>query len=162
MKAVPGARWHTLDKLHITLAYFGDVPDYLAEELDATLARRPLPAMELCLDGVGHFGRAEPHQLHLKVADDPALTRAHARARSVARSLGIEMEARAFRPHMTLAYLKPFPDLEKIAAWEQRHHETRIGPFLIDQIGLYSSHRQKRGPNRYDLEATYPLVGGGN
>lgn len=159
MKAVPGARWHDLEKLHITVAYFGDVPDALAEELDEELARKPLPSMELMLDGAGHFGRAEPHQLHLKLAPNTALSRAHNRARSVARQLNIPMEKRNFRPHMTLAYLKPFPDLEKIAAWEQRHNDVEIGPFLVDQIGLYSSHRQRRGSNRYDLEATYPLTG---
>lgn len=158
-KAVPGARWHTPDKLHITVAYFGEVPDHLIEELDEELARRPLPAMELRLEGAGHFGRAEPHQLHLKVAENAALTRAHERAKTVARGLGIAMEKRLFRPHLTLAYLKPLPDIEKIVSWEQRHHALSIGPFLVDHIGLYSSHRQTRGPNRYDLEATYPLIG---
>lgn len=159
MKAVPGARWHPLEKLHITVAYFGEVPDYLAEELDEELARKPLPAMELVLSDVGHFGRNEPHQLHLKLEKNASLIRVHERAKTVARKIGVPMEKRDFRPHMTLAYLKPFPDLEKIAAWEQRHHDVRIGPFLVDQVGLYSSHRQKRGPNRYDLEATYPLTG---
>lgn len=159
-KGVPGARWSTPEKLHVTVGYFGEVPDALAEELDAELARRPLPSMELHLRGIGHFGRAEPHQLHLKVDADPALTKLHAHCRKAAREIGITMEKRVFTPHLTLAYLKPFPDLEKIATYEQRHVNTEIGPFLIDQFGLYSSWRQKRGPNRYDLEATYPLIGG--
>lgn len=158
-KGVPGARWSAPEKLHITVAYFGVVSDILAEELDADLARRPLPAFELSLHGAGHFGRAEPHQIHLKVDDHPALTRLHTHCRRVARELRIPMEARGFRPHLTLAYLKPFPDLEKLAAFEQRHASTEFGPFLVDQFGLYSSWRQKRGPNRYDLEATYPLTG---
>lgn len=159
-KGVPGARWSGPEKLHITVAYFGDVSETLAEELDEELARRPLPSMELQLRGAGHFGRAEPHQIHMKVDANSALTQAHKHCRRVARDLHIPMEAREFRPHLTLAYLKPFPDLEKIAKFEQRHARTEIGPFLIDQIGLYSSWRTKRGPNRYDLEATYPLTGG--
>lgn len=158
-KAVPGARWSAPEKLHITTAYFGEVHDALAEELDAELARRPLPSLELTLRGVGHFGRAEPHQIHLKLDPNPALDRIHTHCRRVARDLGIEMEARTYTPHLTLAYLKPFPNLEKLAAFEQRHVKTEIGPFLVDHFGLYSSWPQKRGSNRYDLEATYPLIG---
>jgi 2'-5' RNA ligase len=158
-KGVPGARWSAPEKLHITVAYFGEVAEPLAEELDEELARRPLPSLELYLEGAGHFGRAEPHQIHLKVRHDPALTALHKHCKRVARELNIPMERREFRPHLTLAYLKPFPDLEKIATFEQRHANTKVGPFLVDQFGLYSSWSQKRGPNRYDLEATYPLIG---
>jgi len=158
-KGVPGARWSQPEKLHITAAYFGEVHDALAEELDEELARRPLPSMELHLRGAGHFGRAEPHQIHLKLDPNPALERLHRHCRRVARELKIPMETRTFTPHLTLAYLKPFPDLEKLVNYEQRHAHTDIGPFLVDQFGLYSSWKQKRGPNRYDLEATYPLVG---
>lgn len=158
-KGVPGARWSATEKLHITVGYFGHVPDALAEELDAELARKPLPSMELTLRGMGHFGRAEPHQIHLKLDDNPGLDKLHAHCRRVARTLNIPMEARKFRPHLTLAFLKPLPDLEKLAKYEQRHAETEIGPFLVDQFGLYSSWQQTRGPNRYELEATYPLIG---
>ncbi|MGB6317354.1 MAG: 2'-5' RNA ligase family protein, partial [Litorimonas sp.] len=63
-KGVPGARWSAPEKLHITVGYFGEVSETLAEELDAELARRPLPSLELSLRGAGHFGRSEPHQLH--------------------------------------------------------------------------------------------------
>ena len=115
--------------------------------------------MELMLKGAGHFGRAEPHQIHLVVEANAALTQAHTHCKRVARTLNIPMEKRDFRPHLTLAYLKPFPDIEKIAEFERKHAGTEIGPFLVDQIGLYSSWKTKSGPNRYDLEATYPLVG---
>ena len=158
-KGVPGARWSASEKLHVTVGYFGEVADSLAEELDEELARRPLPSMELTLRGAGHFGRSEPHQLHLRVAEDDRLTRLHAHCRRAAREVGVKMERRNFAPHLTLAYLKPFPDVAKIAEWERKHAGTEIGPFLVDQFGLYSSHRTKRGPNRYDLEATYPLLG---
>lgn len=158
-KGVPGARWSPAEKLHITVGYFGEVSEPLAEELDEELARRPLPSMELMLKGAGHFGRAEPHQVHLVVEENAALTKAHNHCKRVARTLNIPMEKRDFRPHLTLAYLKPFPDVEKIAEFERKHAGTEIGPFLVDQIGLYSSWKTKNGPNRYDLEATYPLVG---
>ena len=158
-KGVPGARWHPDEKLHITVGYFGEVREPLAEELDEALARRPLPSLELVLEGVGHFGKAEPHQLHCRVREDAGLTRLHQHCRRAAREVGITMEKRNFAPHLTLAYLKPFPDVPKIVEWERKHAGLEVGPFLVDQFGLYSSWRRKTGPNRYDLEATYPLLG---
>ena len=159
-KGVPGARWSAQEKLHITLGYFGEVSEPLAEELDEELARRPLPSLELVLEGVGHFGRAEPHQLHARVREDVGLARLHQHCRRAAREVGLQMERRNYTPHLTLAYLKPFPDIAKIMEWERKHAGLEVGPFLVDQFGLYSSWRTKRGPNRYDLEATYPLTGG--
>ncbi len=158
-KGVPGARWHPSEKLHITVGYFGEVSDTLAEELDEELARKPMPALELYLDGVGHFGRAEPHQLHCRLREDTGLSRLHQHCRRSARELRISMDARGFIPHLTLAYLKPFPDVLKIAKWEQKHAALEVGPFLIDRMVLMSSHRTKAGPNRYDVEASYPLLG---
>ncbi len=158
-KGVPGARWSKPEKLHITVGYFGEVSEPVAEELDEELARRALPSLELVLSGAGHFGRAEPHQIHLRVEENAGLVRLHKHVRRAAREVGIEMERRNFVPHLTMAYLKPFPDVEKIAEFERKHSDTEVGPFLVDQFGLYSSWRQKRGPNRYELEATYPMVG---
>ena len=158
-KNVPGARWSTPEKLHITVGYFGEVSEALAEELDAELARRPLPSFDLTLKGVDHFGRAEPHALHLCLEDEPALIRLHEHCRRAARKVGITMETRKFTPHLTLAYLNATTPPDRLARFEQRHAQTEIGPFLVDQFALYSSWQAKRGPNRYDLEATYPLLG---
>lgn len=158
-KGVSGARWSPAEKLHITLGYFGDVPDEQAEILDAELARKPFPSFDITLKGAGHFGRAEPHSLWIGVKENEALTTLHQHCRRAARRAGIQMEKRLYRPHVTLAYLKPLSPLDRIIAFEKRLADFQTKPFLVDEFYLFSSHRKLKGANLYRIEASYPLLG---
>ena len=158
-KGVSGARWRPAESLHITVCYFGEVDDDRAEELDRHLASRAVPAIELSLKGVGHFGRNPPHSLWAGVAENPALTGLHEHAKASARRAGIEVERRLYRPHLTMAYLREDVDPARIISFEQRLARWESEPFLVDEMQLWSSHRKKRGPNLYRVEATYPLEG---
>ncbi len=158
-KGVSGARWSDEEKLHITLGYFGEVDDDRAEVLDDELARRSFPGFEVTLAGGGHFGRAEPHAIWMGVEENPALTQLHQHCKSCARRAGITMEKRIYKPHVTLAYMKPFSPLDRIIAFEKRLADVRIENILIDEFFLFSSHRKQRGPNLYRMEASYPLLG---
>ncbi|WP_409432421.1 RNA 2',3'-cyclic phosphodiesterase [Litorimonas sp. RW-G-Af-16] len=158
-KGVSGARWSDADKLHITLGYFGEVDDDRAEILDEELARKPLPSLEIELRGAGHFGKAEPHAIWIGVAPNPALTRLHEHCKNAARRAGIQMEKRLYRPHVTLAYLKPFSPIDRIISFEKRLADFETLPFLVDEFFLFSSHRKVNGPNIYRMEASYPLIG---
>ena len=158
-KGVSGARWSDPEKLHITLGYFGQVNDERAEMLDEALARKPIPSFELSLRGAGHFGHAEPHAVWVGVEPSEALTRLHEHCKSCARKAGIVMEKRLYRPHVTLAYLRPHSPLDRIISFEKRLADFEAGPFLADEFFLFSSHRKTRGPNIYRPEASYPLIG---
>lgn len=158
-KGVSGARWRDPDSFHITLAYFGEVDDNRAEELDRRLADRAFPSFDLTLKGFGHFGKAQPHQLWAGVEDPTHLAGLNAHCRSAARGAGIAMERRVFRPHLTLAYLAETVDIERLIKFEQRQAKLISKPFLVDEFQLWSSHRRKTGPNVYRMEATYPLLG---
>jgi len=158
-KGVAGAKWSAAEKLHITTAYFGEVNDDLAEQLDVELARLSMPSFEVQLSGAGHFGKLEPHAIWAGVAQNHSLTRLNAHCKHAALRCGIEMEKRKYTPHVTMAYMKPYPDLERIIAFEKRLADFAPPPFLVDEMCLFSSHRKTRGANLYRLEATYPLLG---
>jgi len=158
-KGVSGARWSAAEKLHITTGYFGEVEDDLAEQLDVELARLSMASFEVQISGAGHFGKLEPHSIWAGVAANPSLTHLHKYCKDAARRCGIAMEKRKYIPHVTLAYMKPFPDLTRIIAFEKRLADFAPPPVLIDELCLFSSHRKTRGANIYRLEATYPLLG---
>ena len=158
-KGVSGARWSAPEKLHITTGYFGEVDDDLAEQLDVELARLSMASFEVQISGAGHFGKLEPYAIWAGIAPSPPLERLHSHCKNAARRCGIEMEKRKYTPHVTLAYMKPFPDLERIIAFEKRLSDFAPKPCLVDEMCLFSSHRKTRGPNIYRLEATYPLLG---
>ncbi len=67
----------------------------------------------------------------------------------------MKAEARAYKPHVTLAYLKR-ADPGRVAAWVQGNNLLKSPPFQVDRFSLYSSWLSSEG-SRYDLEREYPL-----
>ena len=57
---------------------------------------------------------------------------------------------------MTLAYLKPQADPDRIGAWITGHNLLHSPPFRIDRFALYSSVLTQAG-SQYVLEREYPL-----
>jgi 2'-5' RNA ligase len=152
---LPGARWRPREAFHITLAFYGEVREDVARDLDAELAVAAAPALELSLQGVGAFGEGpEIHAVWAGVTPDPALSRLAAACAAAARRVGLKMERRAYRPHVTLAYTRR-PDPSEVAAWIQRNNLFRSEPFQAHRFGLYSSWRTREG-SAYRLEAVYP------
>ena len=147
---VAGARWRPRDNLHMTLGYFGDCSAEQAEALDDALAAKTLPGFELTLQGAGHFGKKEIGSLFVKIAPSLGLTSLHQHCRRAARAARIDMEARVFHPHITLAYMKEGADtlqnFERIAKFEQRM-ESFKAKLIADRFLLYSSNPKKKGPN---------------
>ena len=158
-KGVSGARWSDPDKLHITLAFYGEVDDDHAEVLDMELGRKPFSSFKLSLGAAGHFGKSEPHALWLSVNESDELLTLHQHAKQAARRAGVEIEKRNYKPHVTLAYLKRQAPIERIIAFEKRRADFNCKPFLVDEFFLFSSHQRAKGSNFYRIEASYPLLG---
>ena len=155
-QGVPGARWRPLEALHITLRFFGEVREDMADDLDAELSTVNSAPFELTLEGAGSFGEGEDiHAVWAGVAESPALRHLHARCEAAARRSGLKPDQRAYRPHVTLAYTRR-PDPARVAAWIQGHNLLKSPPFRVDRFGLYSSWQ---GPEDsvYRLERAYLL-----
>lgn len=156
-QGLPGARWRTLDSLHITLRFFGDIAEPDAAELDDELSRLRGESFDVALEGVGHFG--EGRQLRAVwagVRPSEPLSQLAARCEAAARRAGLKPEGRTFRPHVTLAYLKRHVAQDRVAAWIANHNLLASPPWRATGFGLYSSWRSPDG-SRYDLEREYRL-----
>lgn len=155
-QGLAGARWRPLEALHITLRFFGEVREDVADDLDSALGGVAGRPMALELEGVGAFGEGEDiHAVWAGVAENAALRQLAARCESAARRAGLRAETRVYKPHVTLAYLRR-PDPDRVAAWIQGHNLLKSPPFAVDRFGLYSSWRTSEG-SRYRLEREYPL-----
>ncbi|MGH7645253.1 MAG: RNA 2',3'-cyclic phosphodiesterase [Gemmatimonadales bacterium] len=106
-------RWVRPDGIHLTLKFLGETADQRAPELRSALARvagdsggasAPARPLAVALGGFGAFPDVErPRVVWAGVAGDPALELLqHGLEREFA-PLGFPTEARAFRPHVTLA-----------------------------------------------------------
>lgn len=140
----PSARMVSDDKLHATLHFIGAFPRAALADLGAGLAAVPLETIRLRAAGFEIFRGG----IAVALLDaEPALLALHDRVGEVLAGVGVPLEARPYRPHVTLARKAAggrapvrWPDLD----WR------------ADGFALVLS----RG-GRYDVLATLPARGDG-
>jgi len=151
-----GARWRPLEALHITLRFFGEVQEPVADDIDAELSLVTSPPFGLELAGVGAFGEGRDiRALWAGLTDSEPLRQLAGRCETAARRAGLKPDTRHYHPHLTMAYLRR-PEPDAVARWIQSHNLLKSPPFGVDRFGLYSSHRTGEG-SRYVLEREYRL-----
>ena len=155
---IEAANWRPLDALHITLRFFGDITEPLADDLDQALESVRGEPLTLSLEGVGYFGEgADIHAVWAGVTENERLRVLAGRCEAAAKRVGLTPDKRGYRPHVTLAYMRR-PDVGEVAAWVQSHALLKSPTFEVARFGLYSSVRTREG-SRYDLERSYRLGG---
>lgn len=160
MKGVGGAKWRPRENLHLTLRFFGEVPEPVADDIDAALSEiaETNAPFDLQLKGAGSFGGADPHALWIGAREAPELTKLAKDCEKVARRAGLKPEQHKFKPHVTVAYLSNAA-LDRVQAFERNYALFELSPFRVERFGLYSSQVRKSAPSLYRLEADYPLYG---
>lgn len=160
MKGVPGAKWRPRENLHLTLRFFGDAPEPVADDIDAALGEvaEANGPFELQLKGAGSFGGADPHTLWIGARETQPLLKLAKDCERAARRAGLKAEARKFAAHVTVAYLERAP-LDRVEGFARRLSLFETPGFLIDRFGLYSSQVRRSAPSIYRCEAEYLLRG---
>ena len=154
---LPGAKWRPEEALHVTLAFYGETDERTADAVASELTRVTGDPFDIELTGVGAFGEGHrTHAIWAGVAANERLSVLAGRCRAAGERAGLTLEARAYRPHVTLAYLKPQADPDRIGAWITGHNLLHSPPFRIDRFGLYTSVLTRDG-SQYALEREYPL-----
>lgn len=155
---LPGAKWRTREQLHLTLAFYGEVQPRRADDLAAELVRAATGGpFEIALQGVGAFGdNHRSHTLWVGVEPNERLSVLAGRCRAAGDRAGVVTERRDYRPHVTLAYLKPQTNPDRIGAWITGHNLLRSQPIPVYGFGLWSSVLTQDG-SHYQLEQEYPL-----
>ncbi|MGQ2991559.1 MAG: RNA 2',3'-cyclic phosphodiesterase [Brevundimonas sp.] len=155
---LPGARWRPGEALHVTLAFYGEMDERRADDLASELERAATGGpFEIALKGVGAFGDDHrSHTLWAGLEPNERLNVLAGRCRAAAERAGLRMEPRAYRPHVTLAYLKTQTNPDRIGAWITGHNLLHSPPIRVDRFGLYSSVLSDDG-SHYELEREYLL-----
>lgn len=155
---LPGAIWRTAEQLHVTLAFHGEMDERRADDLASELVRAASGGpFEIGLAGVGAFGDGHrAHAIWAGVAPSERLNVLAGRCRAASERAGAPVERREYRPHVTLAYLRPQTNPDRVGAWIAGHNLLHSPPIRVDRFGLYSS---VAGPDGgvYALEREYLL-----
>jgi 2'-5' RNA ligase len=152
---VMGARWVERESFHLTLRFIGDIGDQLAAELVLLLDGVSSPGFSLQLKGVGAFGGAKPHSIHVGVADNPVLKRLQAAHERACQAAGLPPEQRKFTPHVTLARLKQ-ASAGEVQRFIAAHNLYASRRFEVSRFVLFSS-RPSRGGGPYAVEEVFDL-----
>lgn len=155
-RGLEGAEWRPREALHVTLRFAGDLREDVADDLDSALAGVGGAPLTLGLAGAGAFGEGRDiHAVWARVTPSEPLSRLARACEIAARRAGLAPDARAYTPHVTLAYLRR-PAPRAVADWLAFAEALRVPEFRVDRFGLYSSWRGPDG-SRYRLERSYPL-----
>jgi 2'-5' RNA ligase len=106
---VPDAGWVAEDRLHLTLKFLGEQPETLVPQLTAAvgeIAARHWP-VPMQLRGVGAFPNLRrPRVIWVGIAPTPKLELLHHDVEEGCAALGVEIEGKPFRPHLTIGRLR--------------------------------------------------------
>jgi 2'-5' RNA ligase len=152
---ISGARWTAAENLHLTLRFFGDVDDRIADELADQLDRVSAPPVEIAIAGTGTFGGQSETIIYAAVKDSPALHSLQKSHERIARLSGLDPPAHAFKPHVTLARVRS-PRQSMIGRFLADTGGLRLPPFIADRFVLLSS-RPGRGGGPYAVESAVAL-----
>lgn len=150
-----GARWTTAENLHLTLRFFGDVSDAIADDIAGHLEAVVADPCPIEISGTGTFGGRGETVVYANVNADPALTGLQKTHERIARLVGLNGPEHAFKPHITLARMRtPRPSM--IARFLAETGALRVQPFIAARFVLLSS-RPGRGGGPYAIESVVAL-----
>jgi len=161
-KAASEANWVSEDNLHLSIKFFGELPAGAPAQLTAALA--PIGAahqpFDLRLSGLGAFPNLRaPRVVWMGVKHDPRLELMHHDVEATCAAIGYPLDARAFRPHITLARVRGTLPLAKARALALAARTVVYkGVQQVSALALFESVPGPRGP-RYLRVASIPLGG---
>jgi 2'-5' RNA ligase len=159
-KSQADVRWVSPGNIHLTLKFFGNVPD---EEIDTlALAAREAAATEepfqLKVTVAGGFPSPRaPRVVWLGLGGDVIpLTRLYYKLEKAFTALGYLPEGRAFNPHLTLGRVKSPANREKLAGMLAKLPPVDWPPFEIKELILFQSILSPQG-SKYTPLKVIPL-----
>jgi RNA 2',3'-cyclic 3'-phosphodiesterase len=146
-------RWVKPDHSHLTLVFLGDVADARVPAVVDTIGRGiDAPPFDVVFDGVDVFPpRGAPRVLWIGVAGGAApLTALQQELATRVTALGLPLEDRAFRPHLTLARWRDSRPADRQRALAHAHTGT-IARARVAGATLYQSRLSSSGPSYTSL-----------
>lgn len=144
---VRGVHWTDPEQIHLTLSFFGDVPDEPDPVLREKLSLIKFGAFFLPIVGVGTFSaKGAPKIIWIGVGKaHPHLFQIHKRVQEAALAAGLEPELRPWHPHITIARCRDV-SVQSVRKFLQANAEFDAGMIHVEAFHLYSSKLTTGGP----------------
>ncbi len=144
---IRGVRWTDAEQMHLTLAFFGDVPDDVDLALREKLSAIEFGAFFLPITAVGTFPpKGPPKIIWIGVGKaHPHLFQIHKRVQEAALAVGLEPELRPWHPHITIARCRNVAS-QSLRNFLKVNIDLDAGMTHVDAFYLYSSKLTPAGP----------------
>src|SRR5256884_7689494 len=142
-----GVRWLDAGQMHLTLGFFGVVPEDVDLKLRKKLTAIVFGAFFLPIVGVGTFPpKGPPKIIWIGVGrGHPHLFQLHKRVQEAALGSELEPELRPFHPHVTLARCQRISP-QSVRKFLKTNIDLDAGMIRVDSFHLYSSKLTPAGP----------------
>ncbi|KMK68768.1 RNA 2',3'-cyclic phosphodiesterase [Puniceibacterium sp. IMCC21224] len=157
---LPVGRTVTEDNLHLTLVFLDDQPEDTLQDIHEAMETLHAPPVTLTLSGFETTGGKGGHALAVIGDGGPALRDLQGRILSRLRGIGLQLDRRRFRPHVTLARLPAQLSPEgqdRMARFLTSEGTFSLPDIRITRFALYQSFLRRDGAE-YEELASYPLV----
>jgi 2'-5' RNA ligase len=144
---IRGVRWTDPAQMHLTLAFFDDVPDNVDSALREKLNAIEFGAFFLLVTGIGTFSaKGAPKIVWIGVGKaHPHLFQIHKRVQEAALAAGLEPELKPWHPHITIGRCRDV-STQSLRKFLQSNAEFDAGMIRVEDFHLYSSKLTPAGP----------------
>jgi 2'-5' RNA ligase len=144
---IRGMRWTQRAQMHLTLGFFGDVPEGVDLKLREKLNAIQFGVFFLPVNGIGSFSaKGTPKIVWIGVGNaHPHLFQIHKRVQEAALAVGLEPELRPWHPHVTLARCSDVSS-QTVRKFLQSNSKFDAGMVRVEAFHLYSSKLAPAGP----------------
>jgi len=139
------ARWVAPESIHITLKFFGEVPENRIEKIDAAVTGLTWKPFVITVRGVGFFPGTRSPRVFWVGMEAPSIQAFAEQLDSRLERVGFEKENRGFRPHITLARARDTRIDSPLVTAAARYEEHEFGSFSVDRIFLFKSTLKSSG-----------------
>ena len=153
-----GVRWVSLDGIHLTLKFLGNIDPAQVEDITEAMTRGSLgtPPFKMFLSGLGTFpNQKRPRIIWAGVQGDlDSVGKLQAGIEAEVSGLGFPREKRPFTPHLTLGRVR-----EQVGTGERLRMGAAVSscsmgpsePWLVESVRLVWSHLGPAGATYCDL-----------
>lgn len=156
---LPACRAVAPENFHLTLAFLGENPEPLVEDVHHALSDIRAQDFEVELDGLDAFGGPRIRSVCARAKLSPGLEGLHGSVRQAVRMAGLSLPRARYTPHVTLARCNGQgaggEDAQKLRDFAARGAGFRAR-FAAGSFALIDSHLRQSGPIYVDL-AEYAL-----
>ncbi len=136
------------EQFHITLFFFDSISAENILAIGKLLENLEIKSFPISLRGVGVFTPEKPHVLFVEIDDNGMLSSIHDGLKWGIANLGLNIEDRAFAPHLTIARVKDTNEetISKVKKFVDENNGKDFGSFACDCIKLIKSTLTSEGP----------------